>query len=89
MKRRLRSVLAASLFAAWPGVAPAGDTPAPASDEPSKVAATRLELKEQLERSKESHPRLPLPPPTEEEIAAAKARAANSTAKARPGHDPG
>ena len=65
-----------------PGVCPAGD--APASDAPAKVAATRQELKEQLERSKQSHPRLPLPAPTDEEIAAAKARAA-ATTKARPG----
>ena len=82
MRRRLRSVLAASMVAALPGVCPAGDTPSTASDAPSKVAATRLELKEQLERSKESHPRLPLPAPTEAEIAAANARAAT---KARPG----
>ena len=39
------------------------------------VAVTRPELKQLLERSKQSHPRLPLPPPTEEDIAAAKARA--------------
>jgi len=71
------------MVAALPGLCLAGDTPAPASDAPAKVAATRLELKEQLERSKESHPRLPLPAPTEAEIAAANARSA--TTKARPG----
>jgi alkylhydroperoxidase family enzyme len=47
----------------------------PTSNTPAPVAATRPELKEQLERSKQSHPRLPLPPPTEAELAAAKARA--------------
>jgi alkylhydroperoxidase family enzyme len=74
MKLRIRSALAASLIAALPGVCPA-------SDAPSKVAATRLELKEQLEGSKQSRPRLPLPPPTEAEITAAKARAAASPAR--------
>jgi alkylhydroperoxidase family enzyme len=44
------------------------------SDTPNPVAATRPKLKEQLERSKQSHPRLPLPAPTAEEIAEAKAR---------------
>src|SRR4051812_6178727 len=83
MRHRLRSVLAASMVAALPGICPAGDTPTTASDAPAKVAATRLELKEQLERSKESHPRLPLPAPTEAEIAAARARAASNPA--RPG----
>ncbi|MDR3620607.1 MAG: hypothetical protein P4L85_14745 [Paludisphaera borealis] len=81
MGQRLRSVLAASMFAALPAVCLADD--APASDAPSKVAATRQELKEQLEGSKQSRPRLPLPPPTEEELAEAKARGA--AAKARPG----
>jgi alkylhydroperoxidase family enzyme len=46
----------------------------PTSDTPAPVAATRPELKEQLERSKQSHPRLPLPPPTETEISAAKTK---------------
>src|SRR5262249_15054071 len=46
----------------------------PASDTPTPVAATRTELKEQLERSKQSHPRLPLPQPTEQDAADAKAR---------------
>jgi alkylhydroperoxidase family enzyme len=83
--KRFRTVLAVSMVAALPGVCLAGDTPA--SDAPAKVAATRLELKEQLERSKGSHPRLPLPAPTEEENAAAKARAATTkaTTKDRPG----
>jgi alkylhydroperoxidase family enzyme len=45
-----------------------------ADDGPSTVAATRPELKEWLEKSKHSKPRLPLPPPTEEEVAAAKTR---------------
>jgi alkylhydroperoxidase family enzyme len=67
------SLAATLLVLAQPGACPAADTPA--SDTPSPVAATRPELKELLERSKQSRPRLPLPPPTEEEIAAAKARA--------------
>jgi alkylhydroperoxidase family enzyme len=41
---------------------------------PQAVAPTRPEMKELLEGSKRSKPRLPLPPPTEEEIAQAKAR---------------
>ncbi len=80
MKRRLRSILAVTLATALPGVCPAADVPA--SDAPAKVAATRQELKEQLEGSKQSHSRLPLPPPTEEEIAQAKARAAAAPARA-------
>lgn len=51
----------------------AGDEPG--KDAPAPVAATRPDLKEQLERSKQSHPRLPLPAPTEQDIADAKARA--------------
>src|ERR1700720_2534088 len=62
------------LLLAMPGVCPAADPPAPASETPRPIAITRPELKEQLERSKQSHPRLPLPPPTEEELAAAQAR---------------
>ncbi len=45
-----------------------------ADDAPSTVAATRPELKEWLEKSKQSKPRLPLPPPTVEEIAGAKSK---------------
>jgi alkylhydroperoxidase family enzyme len=73
MKHPLPSLSAVLLALTLPGVCPASDTPA--SDTPTPVAATRPELKEQLERSKQSQPRLPLPPPTEEELAAAKARA--------------
>jgi alkylhydroperoxidase family enzyme len=43
---------------------------------PQVVAPTRPEMKELLEGSKQSKPRLPLPPPTEEELAQAKARGA-------------
>ncbi|MFO0890059.1 MAG: hypothetical protein U0790_13080 [Isosphaeraceae bacterium] len=46
----------------------------PRGDSPASVAATRPEMKDLLERSKHSQPRLPLPPPTQEEIEAAKAR---------------
>lgn len=81
MRFLLRCLLAASLAASLPNLARAAD--APTADLPAKVAATRLELKEQLEGSKKSRPRLPLPAPTEKEIAEAKARAA--TTKARPG----
>jgi alkylhydroperoxidase family enzyme len=73
MRHRFPSLSAALLALAIPGICSASDTPA--SDPPTPVAATRPELKEQLERSKQSQPRLPLPPPTEEELAVAKARA--------------
>jgi alkylhydroperoxidase family enzyme len=72
MRKKLSSLLAAGLVAACPAMCLADD--APPSDSPASIAATRPELKEQLERSKKSQPRLPLPPPTDEEIAAAKAR---------------
>ncbi|HEV3122635.1 MAG TPA: hypothetical protein VGY53_12060 [Isosphaeraceae bacterium] len=64
--------LAAAFLGTLPGICLAEDAPAPGGPRP--VAATRPELKEQLERSKQSQPRLPLPPPTEAELAAAKAR---------------
>ncbi len=66
-----RFMLAASLLAAA--------APAPAGDEPTPppVAVTRPGLKEVLEGSKSSKPRLPLPPLTEEEKARA-AQAANA-----------
>jgi alkylhydroperoxidase family enzyme len=67
-----QSLAAALLSLPLAGVCKADDTKS--SDAPKPVAATRPELKEQLERSKQSTPRLPLPPATEEEIAAAKAR---------------
>ena len=69
--------LALALTCAFPGLACADDPPAAPSDQPQKVAATRLELKQILEGSKSSKPRLPLPPPpTAEEQAQAQARAA-------------
>jgi alkylhydroperoxidase family enzyme len=52
-----------------PGWSIAADSP-----KPQAVAATRPEMKELLEGSKRSKPRLPLPPPTEEELAKAKAQ---------------
>jgi alkylhydroperoxidase family enzyme len=72
MRFRSLSLSAATLILALPVASNAGDQPP--TDTPTPVAATRPELKEQLERSKHSHPRLPLPPPTAEEIADAKAR---------------
>jgi alkylhydroperoxidase family enzyme len=72
MRFRLPSLATAVLILALPVASKADDSPA--SDTPTPVAATRPELKEQLERSKQSHPRLPLPPPTAEELADAKAR---------------
>src|SRR5262245_43303009 len=72
MKLRLLIVPAALLSISAPAPCPAADDPA--SDTPAPVAATRTELKEQLERSKQSRPRLPLPPPTEQDLADAKAR---------------
>ena len=54
----------------------AAENPPSASDTPSPVAATRAELKQLLEESKHAKPRLPLPPPTAEEIAKAKTKAA-------------
>ncbi len=62
----------AALLIAAPTLSRAADVPA--SDTPRPVAVTRKELKEQLERSKQSQPRLPLPAPTDEDVAAAKAR---------------
>ena len=73
MRLRLPFLSAALLIPALP--APARRSMSPLKDTPAPVAATRPELKEQLERSKQSHPRLPLPPPTEQELAEAKARA--------------
>ncbi|HZW35098.1 MAG TPA: hypothetical protein VFF52_30530 [Isosphaeraceae bacterium] len=73
MRHRPLSLTAALLVLAFPGAGPAAESPA--SDLPTPVAATRPELKDQLERSKQAHPRLPLPPPSAEELAAAKARA--------------
>jgi alkylhydroperoxidase family enzyme len=54
----------------------AGSAPARgrADDAPPAVPPTRAALKEMLERSKHSTPRLPLPPPTEAEKAAAEKR---------------
>ena len=72
---RIRLPFLSAALLASPSRAPARRPTTPASDTPAPVAATRPELKEQLERSKQSQPRLPLPPPTEQEIAAAKARA--------------
>jgi alkylhydroperoxidase family enzyme len=72
MRFRPRSLSAAALILALPVASNAGDEPA--TDTPTPVAATRPELKKQLERSKHSHPRLPLPPPTAAEIADARAR---------------
>lgn len=58
-----------------PGGALAAGAPAPDAAPP--VAATRPELKQRLEGSKHAQPRLPLPPPTAEEVAQAQ--------RARPG----
>ena len=72
--------LAPALLALGFSSALAVDVPAP--DTPPLVAATRPELKQLLEGSKRSKPRLPLPPPTEEELAQSQARAKSQT---RPG----
>jgi alkylhydroperoxidase family enzyme len=72
MRRDTSTFCAATVVVALASTCQAGD--APPSDSPAPVAATRPELKELLERSKRSQPRLPLPPPTAEEIAAAKSR---------------
>jgi alkylhydroperoxidase family enzyme len=72
MKIRMLFAPAALLSLTLPGACPAADDTA--SDTPAPVAATRPELKELLERSKQSRPRLPLPPPTEKDLADAKAR---------------
>lgn len=53
---------------------------APSDGKPKAVPATREEMKEALDRLKHRQPRLPLPPPTEEEIQAA---AKQATAGAR------
>jgi alkylhydroperoxidase family enzyme len=75
MRTRRLALALTPLVLAVPALCPAAD--APASETPRPVAITRPELKEQLERSKQSHPRLPLPPPTEEEIATAKTKGRN------------
>ena len=72
MRYQLTCLPAALLVLAIPCVCTADDKPA--SNIPPPIAATRPELKELLERSKQTQPRLPLPPPTEQDIAAAKAR---------------
>jgi alkylhydroperoxidase family enzyme len=66
---------------ALPGVCPAAE--APAADKPAVVAPTRPELKAQLERSKQSNPRLPLPAATERDAAEARARFEEAKAKGR------
>lgn len=68
-----RPLAAAALLLAGPAVGPAADAPAPSST-PRPVAPTRPELKLQLEASKRSTPRLPLPPPTAEEVARAESQ---------------
>lgn len=75
--RRL-AVPCLALLAA-PAVCEADDKPA--SDAPAVIAPTRPELKAQLERSKQSSPRLPLPAPTEQDLAEAKARFEEAKAK--------
>ncbi len=47
-----------------------------AADQPKNVPVTREEVKEALNKLRHRQPRLPLPAPTEEEIQAAKERAA-------------
>jgi alkylhydroperoxidase family enzyme len=81
LKNALRCGPAFALALAFPGFAHGDD--ATASDVPQKVAATRPEMKQILEGSKQSKPRLPLPPLTPEDQAKAKARAAER-AKTQP-----
>jgi alkylhydroperoxidase family enzyme len=76
MRSMPRSLVASLLLASPAGLALGADTPSPAPSTAKPVAATRSELKVQLENSKHSQPRLPLPPPTEEEVAKAKAQSA-------------
>ncbi len=71
MRYKYQDLTTSVLFFSLAGACLAAE---PVSETPRPVAATRPELKEQLERSKQSRPRLPLPPPTVEEIAAAEAR---------------
>lgn len=47
-----------------------------AANQPKNVPATREEVKEALNKLRDRQPRLPLPPPTEEELKAARERAA-------------
>lgn len=68
-----RPILVATLFlVGGPGLLSAGEEPQ--STTPPPVAATRPELKELLEKSKHTQPRLPLPPPTEADLKEAAAR---------------
>jgi alkylhydroperoxidase family enzyme len=73
MNRHATPIFAMIISLVLPSRSPAADSPP--SDKPAPIAATRPDLKEQLERSKRSQPRLPLPPPTEDEVAAANSRA--------------
>lgn len=82
MKKNITAILAAAALASASAARAADDSDARGG--PVEVAPTRQELKEQLERSKESRPRLPLPPPTEAEIAEAEARAAAGRAAGAP-----
>ena len=68
---RFSRITPALLAFGLPGWALAADAPK-ASDSPQVVAPTRPEMKRLLEGSKQSRPRLPLPPPTAEEVARAK-----------------
>lgn len=69
------SLICSSLFAvALVGVLHAGD----ASNQPKNVPATREEIKDALNQLKYRKPRLPLPPPTEDELRAAKERGSAS-----------
>lgn len=68
-----RPILVATLvLIGEPGLLSAGEERPSAT--PPPVAATRPELKELLERSKQNQPRLPLPPPTEADLKEAAAR---------------
>ncbi len=71
MRLPFRSLAAALLIV---HVSPLAWSTEPDPAAPRPVAATRPELKLQLENSKHSTPRLPLPPPTAEELAAAKTK---------------
>ena len=51
------------------GLATIAVPPAVAGDDPNPVPITRPEVKQTLEGSKQSHPRLPLPPLSDEEKA--------------------
>lgn len=75
---RLRTPLTYGLVLLFLGLGPA------VADEPKPIPKTRPEMKEALDALKYRKPRLPLPPPTEEELEQARRAAAERAASGNP-----